>query len=61
MVVHDSVEEPPAVIEDGAAESVQLGVGGGVETVTPAEQVTVPPPTAVAIMVYTVSPAGVTV
>lgn len=43
VVVHDSDEEPPEVMEVGLAVSTQVGAGGGggvVTTVTVAEQVT---------------------
>ena len=49
VVVQESVEESPAVIETGSAESVHVGAEGSV-TVTVVSQVTVPP-AAVAVMV----------
>ena len=43
VVVHESVEEPPASIEVGEALSVQVGGGGGGIIVIVAAQVTTPP------------------
>ncbi len=43
VVVHESVEESPELIEAGFAESVQVGADGGGVTLTFVVQVTLPP------------------
>ena len=58
VVVHESVDESPVVIEVGDADNVQVGTGGGGGgiTVTIAVHVTVPPePVAVPVYVTVVS------
>ena len=42
-LAHERVEKSPVVIEEGFADKVQVGAGGGAVTVTVRLQVTVPP------------------
>lgn len=60
VVVHESAEAPPASMEEGLPESVQVGAGGGggsVVTDTLAGHVT-EPPAPVAVSVYAVVERG---
>lgn len=57
LVVQVRVDELPGVIDDGFATSVHAGAGGPEDTVTVAEQVTVPP-APVAVPVYVVVTVG---
>jgi len=61
-VVHERMDEPPAITEIGLAESVQVGAeggggGGGGVTVTVAEQYATPPEP-IAVPVYVMVAAG---
>ena len=57
-MVHESVVDSPVVMDEGLAESEQVGGGGGV-TVMVVEQVT-DPPGPVAVPVYVVLSTGET-
>ncbi len=52
VVVHESVEEPPVVIDEGEAESVHAGVGLGIVTVIVVWQVLVTPAEFATVIVY---------